>query len=197
MGLIYFITLIYLIFVFKKKIFKYDNGLLFLLILFLLTYLIPILYTSLINPVLTDRYIIFVLIPIILFISQLTLSLDSLRFKRFILAIIIFSTLGNTYFDVIKRQVSKPEFNKTLLDLSNSNSKNIYLKTPQKLDNVINNYVQLIIDKKQLDLKIINFNQSFDKGNFWLICYQPLNGFNCSLEKKKIIHTLKKQLKII
>ena len=76
MGSIYLFTLIFLIINFKKKIFFEENKYLLFVFILLFSYLTPILYGILRAPVLTDRYIIFVLIPIIILIASLIYEIE-------------------------------------------------------------------------------------------------------------------------
>ena len=64
MGLIYLSVLIFLIIKFRKKIFLTRNNYLPLIFILFLSYIIPLLYGLIRHPILHDRYIIFVLIPI-------------------------------------------------------------------------------------------------------------------------------------
>ena len=70
MGFIYLSLLIYLISYNFKKVVK-NKYYLFLLLLLLVSFFVPIIYGLIFNPILKDRYIIFVLIPIIVLITNL------------------------------------------------------------------------------------------------------------------------------
>src|SRR5210317_199524 len=61
MGLIYLSILIYLIIANKKLIFKFSSRYFFLLLLLILSYSLPLIYSLFKQPILIDRYIIFVL----------------------------------------------------------------------------------------------------------------------------------------
>ena len=77
MGLIYLSTLIFLIIRFRKMILFTSNNYLPLIFILFFSYLIPLFYALLKTPILTDRYIIFVLIPIIILISSLIIEIDN------------------------------------------------------------------------------------------------------------------------
>ena len=84
MGYIYLFTLIYLI-IFNRKLFFYKSShYLLLLIILIYSYLIPFSYSLIKTPVLHDRYIIFVIIPVLLLISCLTNEINS-KIKNFII----------------------------------------------------------------------------------------------------------------
>ena len=188
MGLIYLLTIIFLIFKLKNKFFDNSKRFLFLLILLISSYIFPLIYGFISKPILTDRYIIFVLIPIILIVSIFTLSLKNTKIKNSILAIIILSTLGNNYLEIFERKHTKPEFNKVLEKISETNFDYIYLKTPtEDHKNLLINYLKLTKNFKRKNFNILNEGEILNKKSIWQICYQPINDFNCSKDQ-----TLKK-----
>jgi len=89
MGLIYLSTLIFLIIRFRKMILFTSNNYLPLIFILFFSYLVPLFYALLKTPVLTDRYIIFVLIPILILISALIFEIDNKKLKIFLLISII------------------------------------------------------------------------------------------------------------
>ena len=88
MGLIYLSTLIFLIIRFRKKILFTSNNYLPLIFILFFSYIIPLFYGFIKFPILTDRYIIFVLIPILILISALIFEIDNRKLKIFLLIII-------------------------------------------------------------------------------------------------------------
>ena len=48
---------------------------------------------------------------------------------------------------------------------------------------------------KKHNFKILNLNEISENNNFWQICYQQLNGFDCSLDKRFKKFTIKKKIK--
>jgi len=184
MGYLYLLTLVYLIFKNKHKFFYGPNKLLLLLIILFMSYFIPVLYGFTFLPVLTDRYIIFVLIPIILLISICTWSLENKKIKKIVLLIIISFTLGNNYIEIFNRKHSKPEFNKALNHLSISDVDYIYIKAPKRTKELLTNYIQTTKSFKKNNFIILNRDEAITKNNLWQICYQPRNNFDCSLDNK-------------
>jgi len=184
MGAIYLLTLFFLIYKFKNKFFFNSNKYLFLFIVLVLSYLLPLLYGLFFIPVLTDRYIIFVLIPIIILISILTYKIENIKLKKIILSLIIVSTVANNYLEIFQRKHSKPEFNKIFKDISNTDFNFIYLKTPDALNfKLLNNYIKLIKNYNRDTFLILDSVEYLNKDHFWLICYKPINSFDCSLKK--------------
>jgi len=79
MGLIYLSILIYLIIANKKLIFKFSSRYFFLLLLLILSYSLPLIYSLFKQPILIDRYIIFVLVPILILTSSLFFKIKKKR----------------------------------------------------------------------------------------------------------------------
>ena len=147
MGSIYLIILIYLLWSNKKYILEYSNKLFLFLLLLINSYLLPLAYGFFKMPILTDRYIIFVLIPILILISILTLSLKNKKIMNSILFVIILSTLTNNYIEIFKRKNTKPEFKKSINYISNSKSENLILMDNENYVNkLIFNYLQIFLD---------------------------------------------------
>ena len=82
LGLLYLITLLYLIIKFKEKFIKEFNILTLLLIIIFNSYFLPLLFGYLIKPILVDRYIFFVIIPVIFLISHLIFLIKNLTKKN-------------------------------------------------------------------------------------------------------------------
>ena len=182
MGYIYLLTLVYLIFKNKHKFFYGSNKHLLLLIILFMSYFLPLFYGFIFRPILIDRYIIFVLIPIILLISTCTWSLENKKIKKIVLLIIISFTLGNNYIEIFNRKNSKPEFNKALNHLSISDVDYIYIKAPKRTKELLTNYIQTTKSFKKNNFIIVNRDEAITKNNLWQICYQPINNFDCSLD---------------
>jgi len=132
MGLIYLSTLIFLIIRFRKMILFTSNNYLPLIFILFFSYIIPLFYGLFYTPVLTDRYIIFVLIPILILISALIFEIDNKKFRIFILLFILIPTFINNYIEIKFRKNTKPEFTKLLNNLKSHEIKNLTLNTPNK-----------------------------------------------------------------
>ena len=177
MGLIYLIILLYLIYSNRVSIFKYNSKFLLLIFILFFSYFIPLVYSIFQKPILIDRYIIFILVPIIILISNLLLNENNTKKRYIILFIILSSTITNNYIEIFEREISKPEFSK-----SNSEDKSVIIKAGDELTEKLTiNYVKNIKISKDNN---INFLKSSDDlsnlGKLWFVCYQPINGFDCS-----------------
>ena len=143
----------------------------------------PITYGFLQKPILTDRYIIFVLVPIFILISNLTLCLKNKKIKYFIIFLIITSSLTNNYIEIFERKISKPQFNKSFEYIANSNIKNVLIKSPRNIEKIIINYAKNTKAAKKNNLIFYKLDDKFTKLNkLWMTCYKPINGFDCSPE---------------
>jgi uncharacterized membrane protein len=180
MGLIYLSILLYVIFYSKKKIFNFSEKYFLLIIILLFSYILPLLYGFIKFPILIDRYIIFILIPIFLLISIFILEIENNKIKNCMLILLLFSSLINNYIEIFNRKISKPEFRKTLKIINNSNTKYISTNTPERFIEIVDNYIKST--KEFNNLNIISLKNIDNKiKNFWLICYEPLASSDCSL----------------
>ena len=182
MGLIYLIILLYLIYSNRVSVFKYNSKFLLLIFILFFSYFIPLVYSIFQKPILIDRYIIFILVPIIILISNLLLNENNTKKRYIILFIILSSTITNNYIEIFEREISKPEFSKSLINISNSEDKSVIIKAGDELTEKLTiNYVKNIKISKDNN---INFLKSSDDlsnlGKLWFVCYQPINGFDCS-----------------
>ena len=182
MGLIYLIILLYLIYSNRVSIFKYNSKFLLLIFILFFSYFIPLVYSIFQKPILIDRYIIFILVPIIILISNLLLNENNTKKRYIILFIILSSTITNNYIEIFEREISKPEFRKSLIYISNFEDKSVIIKAGDALTEKLTiNYVKNIKISKDNN---INFLKSSDDlsnlGKLWFVCYQPINGFDCS-----------------
>jgi len=187
MGYIYLISLLFLIFYKKKKIVNNVNYSL-LVIIFIFSYLVPFIYGLIRTPVLLDRYIIFVLIPVLILISCLSNEIKSKKIKYLIIVIIVISTLSNHYIEILKRKNTKPEFiNMIEYIKDNSLEKNIIVKELYPNSDVVFNYLNNINENLSKNLNLIRFSKNLPKNinSFWLVCYKPDKSINCDIKEVK------------
>jgi len=196
MGTTYLLLTILLFLTFRKKIFSLNNYYLFLIIIIFLSYFLPLIYGYIRMPVLHDRYIIFILIPILAFISVLTYELKNTKLRKIIISILLIINISHLYYEISNKVFYKPEVNKILILINKESqqeySKNIFIdkqKNPPYFKNYIvrlNNYIIngfLLLEEKEI----------LYQKNFWLICYIE-EGLDCSksdieekFETKKIL----------
>ena len=185
MGLIYLLTLFYLIIIQRKVIFKFSSKYFFLFLLLFFSYFLPLVYSLFKQPILTDRYIIFVLIPILIIISTLILEIKISKVKITLLIVLLISTVTNNYIEIFQREVSKPEFKNTIKYIINTKTNNnIFVLAEHKIhQKIVSNYSKAIILKENINYKFLNEIKSDGIDEFWVLCYEPLNQFKCDLKK--------------
>ena len=187
MGYTYLIALLFLIFYQNKKIISNINYSL-LVIIFIFTYLVPFIYGLIRTPVLLDRYIIFVLIPVILLISCLSNEIKSKKIKRFVIFFLIISTLINHYLEILKRKNTKPEFINMVKYIEGSSlEKNIIIKELSPNSDLVFNYLSNIDENLINNLKLYKLNNNIPKNinSFWLVCYKPDKSIDCNIKEIK------------
>jgi 4-amino-4-deoxy-L-arabinose transferase-like glycosyltransferase len=179
MGLIYLSTLFYLLWNKRKLLLNHSNRLFLLLLILVNSYFLPVMYGFAGTPILTDRYIIFVLISIFILISVLIFKIENEKTKKIILIILITSTLINNYIEIFERKNTKPDFKKSILYIKNSNSQNLMLSDGDRISvNLVSNYIKLI-NVKNDKLKFYDNLDNSSFKNIWVICYLPTTAFIC------------------
>jgi len=199
MGYIYLITLVYLIVKTKKIVFEKKSIYQLLFILLISSYFFPLIYSLVKIPILIDRYIIFVLVPIILLISILTFK-QSLKVRNFLIVIVVLFTFGNNYLEIFNRVNSKPEFNKSLAFISSTKDVEIKLLSKTKNDHIwLLNYLKKINFSKYENLNFLNYNELNDNKYLWILCYLPLGNYKCNLDEvsQNYIKTMDKSFYLI
>ncbi len=182
MGLIYLSTLIFLIIRFRKKILFTSNNYLPLIFILFFSYIIPLFYGLIKTPILTDRYIIFVLIPIFILISTLIFEIDNRKLRVYLLIFILVPTTINNYIEIQFRKNTKPEFTKLLGNLEKHETKNLTFYAPNRELKLVENYISSLKEFKNNNFKILNINNiSSDINKLWVICYEPVMNYNCNI----------------
>ena len=180
LGLLHLIILIYLITIqFNKVIKKFDIEL-FLIIFLLLTYMIPITYSFIFKPILIDRYIFFVLIPILYLVSGLSCDLKNIYKKYTLIFLLIASNFLNHFSENTFKQFytniypSKPEVGKSLKYIVKNNNLNYSFvsieNNPHKINFIYENYLKKYSKKVDKNLMYFDYtNNSELPDNLWLI----------------------------
>ncbi len=181
MGVIYLLTLVYLIITQRKMIFKFSSKYFFLFLILFFSYFLPLIYSLFKQPILTDRYIFFVLIPILIFISSLIFEIKIHKVKITLLIILLASTITNNYIEIFQREVSKPEFKNAIKYIINSKTNNnIFVLTEHEIHKeIVGNYTKAIISNQNVNFNFLDEIKENDINEFWILCYEPLNQFQC------------------
>ena len=186
MGYFYLILLLFLIIKCRKKIFLENNNYLFFLILILFSYLIPLIYGILNTPVLHDRYIIFILIPIFILITCLLNDLRNNYLRQILISLLILLTVGNHIIEIFDRPKTKPQFNFVFDQIKRSNNNDVVLYNPRGTSIFIMNYLKNIQPNIEKELNFYEYkNLSENINSFWFLCYMPEVNFECKSGEKK------------
>ena len=209
-GGVYLVALLYLLTKSIKQIINKANINLFFLILIFFSYFLPGIYGYIFEPILINRYIIFVLIPILFLISHLTFEYNNNLVKKIFLSLIIILTFFNHFTENTFKQFytniypSKPEIGKTLKFINKSNSLNysVLLDVNNKLNinNIYENYLNNYTKKLKFDLNFINYlDKKTLPNDFWIIHIRditetefkkPNNFLNFTIKEKKYFNRL-------
>ena len=178
----------------KKIILLKDIS--FLFIFFLLSYIVPTVYGFLFHPIIQPKYIIFVIIPIIVIISDF-IFLSNKNIKFFLIFFSLFLTVGNLITEqalkqfFVERPHYKPEINKTLTLIEKTNNKKFLIKVDpydnikEPWTNAVENYLFYLIEKRQLNVEYLQ-NYTQIKNSTWEICIHDLNYYGCQNKKFEV-----------
>ncbi len=179
MGYLYLFLLIFLIIRNRKIFLLKENNYMFFLILIFLSYLVPLIYGLIRTPVLHDRYIIFILIPIFVLIPFLIKEISNSKIKIFLITFLVIMTLSNHYLEIFKRINTKPEFKKTL-NYVKKNNINFFVIDLGGTPFFFLNYIKNINDNEFSKFTFIEKNDlKYQSKDFWLICYSTDPNFEC------------------
>ena len=210
LGLLHLLILIYLISSQLRKVLKKFDIELFLVIFLFLTYLIPVSYSLIFEPILIDRYIFFVLIPILYLISSLTLDFKNVYKKYTLIFLLIAPSFLNHFTENTFKQFytsinpSKPEVRKSLEHIvknDNFNYSFVSVKdNPININFVYENYLKKYSEK--IDKNLIYFdyvNNSELPDDLWIIYFtditkqkftQPIELSDYKIESNKVFNHL-------
>jgi len=193
LGLMHLVTLITLIFYYKKEIINKLNPKTLLIIIIFLTYFIPIIYGYMIRPVIFSRYIMFVLIPVIILLSYLIFEIKNDKIKKSLIIFFVTITFANQFTEYNFKQFYKErpkfkiDYSSAVKFINDSNYKNYFinhsLNAKEKIwSHVFNNYLSIFTKEKKIDIKQMNLSDLKNKKGFvWIIC--PKEFFKKECEK--------------
>ena len=209
-GGVYLVVLLYLLTKSIKQIINKANINLFFLILIFFSYFLPGIYGYIFEPILINRYIIFVLIPILFLISHLTFESNNNLIKKIFLSLIIILTFFNHFTENTFKQFytniypSKPEIGKTLKFINKSNSLNysvlLNVNNELNINDIYENYLNNYTKKLKFNLNFINYlDKKTLPNDFWIIHIRditvaefkkPNNFLNYKIKEKKYFNRL-------
>ena len=182
LGIIHLLTLVILLICLRKKI-ERNKEIIFLIILLVFSYFIPLVYGYLIKPIIFPKYIIFVLIPIILIISILVFLIENKTVKRLMISFLILINFANHFTESTlkqffsEKQRFNPNFEAAFSTIEKSKIKKLSFYTNKVNDEnenfintVISNYSQLMLNKKGYEIEILKDGPKNIEGKIWNIC---------------------------
>lgn len=183
--IILFIFLV-LFFINFKKLLKSKFEISFLIILILMTYLLPIIYSFVSKPILETRYIIYI-VPCIIFLLVYMIDLINKKTIRLILySILIFLTTSNSIYSLyFLKKNDKPHLTEILTNI-NKQANNI--KTYVVISNpYLLNYTTKKSKFKELDISFISCDMlnSLEINSWWEITIFPGDRFMYCKKKLK------------
>lgn len=220
LGIAHLITLIVLVVIFFKKVIK-SKKLNFLIIILILAYLLPLIFAVIFKNILIDRYLIFIIMPILLLVSNLIALIKNSKVRFYLFAFLITITIGNFLTEnvfrnlIFEKDLSKPNFDEAFLYIEENNkSKYQMYILPSAQDNLgekkffyeqvdrsLKNYVQKFVFYKNYKTNLINSINDNDYLNstFWILCYKDIEFSKCKvpLEKDKFKAIIEKDLKFL
>ena len=196
LGLIHLGILFYCIIKFKKKIFIDFNIYTFFVILIFLSYFIPLIYGYIFKPILLDRYIFFVLIPIICLLAHFILLIKSKILKFFFIFLICFiSTLNHLFYENIGKQFysninpTKPDTRNALKIINDSNTKLFTINRDDRYlintNKVYENYLLRYLDTLNYKLNYFSYdNTKTNPNRIWVIYFRDITKVEFQIPKK-------------
>jgi len=192
-GTLHLVIFIYLVYNFRKKIFS-ESYLNFIILLIFISYFLTILTSIIYKPVVQDRYLIFLLIPLIVVITNLTFELNNFK-KNLFFFLLISSNLLNFLTEQTFKQFfftkykTKPDFESVFKKIDKSNYKNFTFKLKDsnyfKINDVQENYIQHYLIKKNPSIKYLkDINLKKKYFIFWVICIPDVHNKDCELPEK-------------
>ena len=187
LGLLHLLILVYLITSqFNKILKRFDVELFFIIFLFL-TYIIPISYSLIFKPILIDRYIFFVLIPILYLISSLTLDFKNVYKKYTFIFLLVVPSFFNHFTENTFKQFytsiypSKPEVRKSLEHIIKNNDLNysfvLVKDNPININFVYKNYLKNYSEKINKNLTYFDYVSSSElPDNLWIIYFTDITN---------------------
>ena len=196
-GLIHLIFLLYLM-VYFRKIILINSKLLILSIVLFYSYLLPIIFSLLIKPILIDRYIIYIIPLILIIISFLIFEIKNNIIKKLMVFTIVLLSILNFFTEDTFKQFYKktnkykPDFFQTLKTIEASDNNNFIIKKfktkdsnkdyfYQLLDKAVSDYIKryIINEKININLTDISIVHKGKLDDIWIICYYDLDITSC------------------
>jgi hypothetical protein len=149
--------------------------------------LIPILYGYLFTPILLDKYIIYIVPIIILFVSFSISQFINSKIKYIFIYFLIILSFSNQLLKNVKKEIDKPEFTKILNNLNKINKSNYYIASFKDHQNVYFNEIVENLLIHTITKNNFKFMKNKNEKKFWIICYDPSNTFKYCTKKNILL----------
>ena len=205
LGLIHLLILLFCIYKFKKSLINEFNVYTFFVILIFLTYFIPLLFGYIFDPILLDRFIFFVLIPIICLLSHFILLIKSKLIKYSFLFLICLTTfLNHLFFENTFKQFytniyhTKPQVKKALQSINESNIKFFTFKRDDRwltnTNDIYENYLIKYLDNLNYDLKYFGYGENNNKPEkIWVLYFKDITELEFEVPNNFIDYEIKEK----
>jgi hypothetical protein len=195
-GGLFLLIIFFIILYFRSSIFI-NFKINFIILITISSYVLPLIYSYLFNPILRDRYILFIVPLIIIFISYFLSSFTNTFLKKTVVYCLIVCTFINIYFH--KVYFSKPKIDDALKIVIDSNNKNIFLDIT---NSHFNTFLFFSKFAKKNDIRFYNTHKNLDL--FWTICLNSprfatsiqIDNEQCFINEFSNTHTLENTIKI-
>lgn len=159
-GKVFLLVFLFLLILNFKKLLKSKIEISFLIILILMTYLLPIIYSFISKPILETRYIIYIVPCLIFLLAYMVDLIDIKTIKLSIISILIFFTTSNTIYSLFHlKKNDKPHLTEVLM----------------KIDKHKNEFETFVVISNPYLLNFVTKKNKFKKLNITFISCEKLN----------------------
>ena len=180
----------------------------FFIYLIFVSYVLPIIFGLIFKDILIDRYLIFLVIPIILTISYQVFSINSFKYRFFSILIFLMFTVGNfitenTFKSIYSEsQKFKPEFLPALKSINDDDVNHAYIvpiinqdknliRFNNNIEIIYEAYIKFKIKKYKINMNLINDIESYSQNTLWVFCHSNNDCSSLNFRNKfEIIQTL-------
>ena len=215
LGILHLAVLIFFIFKFRKNLVSSSKFQMLVLVI-IFSYSLPLIFSLIFKPLLIERYIMYLIVPVLLIISSSIYNLEKIFLRNSLVAIFIFLTFSNFTTEDTFKQIfqkinkQKPEFYSALSKMEESNQKYFIIKKilPEKkekakfnslIDLALNKYSARYISNNNFKLNLLSQDKAYLSKieEFWIICYVDLDMSSCEVPYNKDEYLVKENIDFI
>ena len=215
LGILHLAVLIFFIFKFRKNLVS-SNKFQMLVLVIIFSYSLPLIFSLIFKPLLIERYIMYLIVPVLLIISSSIYNLEKIFLRNSLVAIFIFLTFANFTTEDTFKQIfqkinkQKPDFYSALSKMEESNHKYFIIKKilPEKkekakfnslIDLALSKYIERYISNNNFKLNLLSQDKAYLSKieEFWIICYVDLDMSSCEVPYNKDEYLVKENIDFI